>query len=122
MANVTNNQILSNVTESMISPNTNFICETNGELQRVPNTALTADFTVDAVYDEASKLIKMSSLVQLVRRVDIDGTLKVSGAGADAKAVGEIIAQMQNKIEELESKLNSLDISAIKISNNNESI
>ena len=122
MANVTNNQILSNVTESMISPNTNFICETNGELQRVPNTALTADFTVDAVYDEASKLIKMSSLVQLVRRVDIDGTLKVSGAGADAKAVGEIITQMQNKIEELESKLNNLDISAIKISNNNGSI
>ena len=122
MANDTNNQILSNVTESMISPNTNFICETNGELQRVPNTALTADFTVDAVYDETSKLIKMSSLVQLVRRVDIDGTLKVSGAGADAKAVGEIITQMQNKIEELESKLNSLDISAIKISNNNESI
>ena len=122
MANDTNNQILSNVTESMISPNTNFICETNGELQRVPNTALTADFTVDAVYDEASKLIKMSSLVQLVRRVDIDGTLKVSGAGADAKAVGEIISQMQNKIEELESKLNNLDISAIKISNNNGSI
>lgn len=122
MANDTNNQILSNVTESMISPNTNFICETNGELQRVPNTALTADFTVDAVYDETSKLIKMSSLVQLVRRVDIDGTLKVSGAGADAKAVGEIISQMQNKIEELESKLNNLDSSVVKISDDNEAI
>ena len=122
MANDTNNQILSNVTESMISPNTNFICETNGELQRVPNTALTADFTVDAVYDETSKLIKMSSLVKLVRRVDIDGTLKVSGAGADAKAVGEIISQMQNKIEELESKLNNLDSSVVKISDDNEAI
>lgn len=53
----------------------------------------------------------------------IDEMLReIEGADANAKAVGEIIAQMQNKIEELESKLNNLDISAIKISNNNKSI